>query len=197
MPWNWTTVILIVIFNLYIIRLLFEYKNKTEEQSLRIIHLHLDQQFFFEIIRIVNLKNSHDFDKVMRMISYYYDIQYVAIFSPKKQFIYSSSTDHNWMIEQYIENNLTKVLHTITKQKFYTTEITTFDKKYEMKIGALDSRKSKLLIFLFENSEMKEETISMLHIIKEMIYLINTLCKKTSSSEEISKTTPQKNKKMI
>ena len=174
--------IIICIFNIYILRLLFLYKQKINEQSIKLIHSYLDQKLLIKLVKIINAKDQKAFDEAIQIISNYYDFEQIAIYSEEADaLIYSSENHHSLFIEQYIKGQMLTISEVIKDGGMFTEDINISEDKYRVDIYEFDNPKGAILILLSKGDYARQETTYILESINEMILLLSNSTQKSSN----------------
>lgn len=166
--------IIIFIFNIYVLRLLFVYKQKINEQNIKLIHSYLDQQLFVKIIKIINTKDPKSFDNAIQIISNYYDFEQIAIYkNESNDFIYSSRDTHSHFLTQYISCESLEIKSSIDEDGFFSQHVETAQDGYMVSVYPFNNPKDTLLVLLSKAESARQETTYILESINEMILLLS------------------------
>jgi len=174
--------IIIFIFNIYILRLLFVYKQKINEQSIKLIHSYLDQQFLIKIVKIINTKDPKAFDEAIQIISNYYDFEQIAIYcTESNELLYSSKNHYSLFLEEYIKEQILTINEVIKDQDMFSEDLNIEEDRYRIDIYEFNNPKGAILILLSRADYARQEITYILESINEMILLLSNSMQKSSN----------------
>jgi hypothetical protein len=118
------------------------YKKEIDQQNIRLFDLYLDQQLIFRLIKLANSNNSNAFDEAIKVIRNYYEASEVAIYSGNvHSFIYPPRYN-DWLLENYLKDNETTIVSSITKNKFFSDSIKILNTSYKLYVSKFENNQN-------------------------------------------------------
>jgi hypothetical protein len=123
---------------------------------------------------MINKKEHKAFDDAIEIISNYYDIEQIAIYSDESnELTYSSKNVHSNFLEQYVRNQILIIRETIRQEKLFNEEVYITGSEYILEIFPFNNPENTLLIMLYKLESTGQELTYILQSINEMILLLS------------------------